>query len=203
MYFFHSVSVRGKMPLNQSCWTEKCVGEAGRLWKQPPTPLLHTKPVRNSKKKKKLSISSASARSLLPSQNPHVLKVKNHKGASCWSLHPPVPDKSQVEKLRRATHRRRVTSSSKMVAFCAAFLFIIRNVPAATSRLWLRAQTGSVVSGPVFLAASWLHLIRGRVRSLKCVVRAPSCQTFWRVRLIAHRLPGLFVWCISNKLEEA
>lgn len=55
----------------------------------------------------------------------------------------------------------------------------------------------------VFLAASWLHLIRGRVRSLKCVVRAPSCQTFWRVRLIAHRLPGLFVWYISNKPREA
>lgn len=55
----------------------------------------------------------------------------------------------------------------------------------------------------MFLATSWLHLIRGRVRSLKCVVRAPSCQTFWRVRLIAHRLPGLFVWYISNKLREA
>lgn len=55
----------------------------------------------------------------------------------------------------------------------------------------------------MFLAVSWLHLIRGRVRSLKCVARAPSCQTFWRVRLIAHRLPALFVWYISNKPREA
>lgn len=34
---------------------------------------------------------------------------------------------------------------------------------------------------------------------LNVFLRARSCQTFWRARLIARRLPGLFVWNISNK----
>lgn len=85
----------------------------------------------------------------------------------------------------------------------AGFVFIFKNIPPATARLCLWTETGSNLRGQCFSPASCLHLIRQRVRSLKCVVRAPSCQTFWRVRLIARRLPGLFVWYISNKLREA
>lgn len=38
-----------------------------------------------------------------------------------------------------------------------------------------------------------------RLDGLNVFLRARSCQTFWRARLIARRLPGLFVWNISNK----
>lgn len=85
----------------------------------------------------------------------------------------------------------------------AGFVFIFKNIPPATARLCLWTETGSNLRGQCFSPASCLHLMRQRVRSLKCVVRALSCQTFWRVRLIARRLPGLFVWYISNKLREA
>lgn len=42
-------------------------------------------------------------------------------------------------------------------------------------------------------SSSWPHMIQGSVRWFKCVLRAGSCQTFWRERLITHGLPGLFV----------
>lgn len=120
--------------------------------------------------------------------------------------HPHFTDKSQVERLLcpiltdgafPPPHKR------KWSHLMDSYLSFLKYPSSDSYYYYCEQKTGSNLSGQCFSPLPVLHLIRGRVRSLKCVVRAPSCQTFWRVRLIAHRLPGLFVWYISNKLREA
>lgn len=162
----------------------------------PPTPFpCTTKPVRNSKKPSISSLATLSNTTPSGSSCADLNVYQNYKYSPESPQKPGGDADSPYSPLAHYC-----LHNEEMVASCVKLRSDLSSKTSLQRQLEHNRE-GSNLSGPVFLGASWLHLIRGRVRSLKCVVRAPSCQTFWRVRLIAHRLPGLFVWYISNKLS--